>query len=232
MSIKENLDSVKERIRKACERSGRRPEEVTLISVSKTKPLSMLMEAYGNGVRIFGENRVKEMLEKEEEMPADCEFHLIGHLQRNKAKQIVNKTALVHSLESLELAKELSKLSLEKGTVTDVLVEINVGNEESKYGISFDEAQDFIRNAAKEKGIRIRGLMAVAPYTETPEENRVYFRKMRQLSVDIKSQNIDNVYMDFLSMGMTGDFEIAVEEGATHVRVGTGIFGEREYPVK
>lgn len=231
MSIAENLDKVNSNIIEACKRSGRNPEEVTLISVSKTKPLSMLEEAYSHGVRVFGENRVAEMLEKEEQMPADCDFHLIGHLQRNKAKLAVGKTSLIHSVESLELAEVISTLALKAGIVQDILIEINVGDEESKYGISFDEAEAFIRSVSGLSGIRVRGLMAVAPYTENPENNRVYFKKLRQLSVDIKSQNIDNICMDYLSMGMTGDYEVAVEEGATHVRVGTGIFGERDYSI-
>ncbi len=225
--IKENLDRIEERISNACLKSGRSRDSVTLIAVSKTKPIDTIMEAYEHGIRLFGENRVQEMLDKETEMPKDINWHLIGHLQRNKAKQVIGKTCMIHSVESVELASNLSKYSLESDIVTDVLVEVNIAGEASKYGVAPENLRQFIRQINSYNGIRIRGLMTVAPFTENQEDNREYFRKMRQLSVDIKAENIDNVYMDFLSMGMTGDFETAIEEGATHIRIGTGIFGNR-----
>ncbi len=225
--IKENLDRIEERISNACFKSGRSRDSVTLIAVSKTKPVDTIMGAYEYGIRLFGENRVQEMLDKETEMPEDINWHLIGHLQRNKAKQVIGKTCMIHSVESVELASNLSKYSLESNIVTDILVEVNIAGEASKYGVAPEDLSRFIRQINSYNGIRIRGLMTVAPFTEYQEDNRKYFRKMRQLSVDIKAENIDNVYMDFLSMGMTGDFETAIEEGATHIRIGTGIFGDR-----
>ena len=161
----------------------------------------------------------------------DIRWHMIGHLQRNKVKYLMGKTELIHSVDSLRLAEEISRLSVKNQICTDILIEVNIAGEESKFGTSRQEAFDLVRAAAQLPGIRIRGLMTVAPYTEHPENNRGYYRKIRELSVDIAAENIDNVHMDFLSMGMTGDFEIAIEEGATHVRVGTGIFGERNYTI-
>ncbi|BAK48216.1 predicted enzyme with a TIM-barrel fold [Clostridium sp. SY8519] len=229
--VTENLKDIRQRVADACRRAGRNPETVTLIAVSKTKPAEMLQEAYDAGVRDFGENKVQEMMQKEEILPADIRWHMIGHLQRNKVKYLMGKTELIHSVDSLRLAEEISRLSVKNQICTDILIEVNIAGEESKFGTSRQEAFDLVRAAAQLPGIRIRGLMTVAPYTEHPENNRGYFRKIRELSVDIAAENIDNVHMDFLSMGMTGDFEIAIEEGATHVRVGTGIFGERNYTI-
>ncbi|MGI5933137.1 MAG: YggS family pyridoxal phosphate-dependent enzyme [Eubacterium sp.] len=229
--VTENLKDIRQQVADACRRAGRNPETVTLIAVSKTKPAEMLQEAYDAGVRDFGENKVQEMMQKEEILPADIRWHMIGHLQRNKVKYLMGKTELIHSVDSLRLAEEISRLSVKNQICTDILIEVNIAGEESKFGTSRQEAFDLVRAAAQLPGIRIRGLMTVAPYTEHPENNRGYFRKIRELSVDIAAENIDNVHMDFLSMGMTGDFEIAIEEGATHVRVGTGIFGERNYTI-
>ncbi len=229
--VTENLKDIRQRVADACRRAGRNPETITLVAVSKTKPAEMLQEAYDAGVRDFGENKVQEMMQKEEILPADIRWHMIGHLQRNKVKYLMGKTELIHSVDSLRLAEEISRLSVKNQICTDILIEVNIAGEESKFGTSRQEAFDLVRAAAQLPGIRIRGLMTVAPYTEHPENNRGYFRKIRELSVDIAAENIDNVHMDFLSMGMTGDFEIAIEEGATHVRVGTGIFGERNYTI-
>ena len=229
--VTENLKDIRQRVADACRRAGRNPETVTLIAVSKTKPAEMLQEAYDAGVRDFGENKVQEMMQKEEILPADIRWHMIGHLQRNKVKYLMGKTELIQSVDSLRLAEEISRLSVKNQICTDILIEVNIAGEESKFGTSRQESFDLVRAAAQLPGIRIRGLMTVAPYTEHPENNRGYFRKIRELSVDIAAENIDNVHMDFLSMGMTGDFEIAIEEGATHVRVGTGIFGERNYTI-
>jgi pyridoxal phosphate enzyme (YggS family) len=154
---------------------------------------------------------------------------MIGHLQRNKVKYLIGKTTLIHSVDSLRLAEEINRLSVKHGVVTDILIEVNVAAEETKFGVSPDKTEALIREAAVLPGIRICGLMTIAPYVDDPEENRNVFRALRKLSVDIAAKNIDNVNMSFLSMGMTGDFEVAIEEGATHVRVGTGIFGERNY---
>lgn len=227
--LKDNYDEIAGNICNACEKSGRKPEEVTLIAVSKTKPVSMLKEIYDHGCRDFGENKVQELVEKYEAMPKDIRWHLIGHLQRNKVKYVVDKAFLIHSVDSLKLAEEISKEALKKNVEVDILIEVNVAGEESKFGISTKDAPMLAAQIAKLPGIHVKGLMTIAPYVENPEENRQYFAQLRQLSVDISAKNIDNVTMNVLSMGMTGDYETAVEEGATLVRVGTGIFGERHY---
>ncbi len=229
--IRENLESVRERLKTACTEAGRNPEEVTLIAVSKTKPLWMLEEAYEAGVRDFGENKVQELVEKAEKMPSDIRWHMIGHLQRNKVKTVIDKAYLIHSVDSLRLAEEISKEAQKRGLVMKILIEVNVAGEESKFGVAPDGAEELIRSIADLPGVLICGLMTIAPFVENPEENRVFFKSLKNLSVDIKGKNIDNVTMDFLSMGMTGDYEVAAQEGAACVRVGTGIFGERSYPI-
>lgn len=228
--IRENLEYVQKEIDKACERASRSPEDVTLISVSKTKPLPMLVEAYEAGARDFGENKVQELLDKIPQMPKDVRWHMIGHLQRNKVKYIVDKVYLIHSVDSLRLAEEISKEAVKRQLTVNILVEVNVACEESKFGTSCEEAMQLVQDIVKLPGICVKGLMTIAPFVENPEENRKYFSKLRQLSVDIMAKNTDNINVgNVLSMGMTGDYTVAVEEGATYVRVGTGIFGERNY---
>lgn len=227
--LKDNYDKVVQKISDACEKSGRDADAVTLVAVSKTKPISMLEEIYDHGCRNFGENYVQELVEKYEKMPKDIKWHMIGHLQRNKVKYIVDKVSMIHSVDSLRLAQEISKEALKKKVEVDILIEVNVAMEESKFGTNTSETIQLVEEISKLPGIHIKGLMTSAPYVENPEENRQYFAQLRQLSVDISAKNIDNVSMDMLSMGMTGDYEVAVSEGATLVRVGTGIFGERHY---
>ena len=229
--LKENLIKVEENIQKACDKAGRKRSEVTLIAVSKTKPVEMLQEIYDEGIREFGENKVQEMCEKMELMPQDIKWNMIGHLQTNKVKYIIGKTSLIHSVDSLKLAEEIQKQAVKHDVTADILVEVNIANEESKFGISKDETIQMVRDIAKLDHLKIKGLMTIAPFVEDPEDNRLYFREIKQLSVDINNQNIDNVSMDVLSMGMTGDYMVAIEEGATMVRVGTGIFGERNYNI-
>ena len=225
--IKENLVQVYGNIEKACENAGRNPMEVKLIAVSKTKPVEMLLEAYEWGCREFGENKVQELAEKFEHMPKDVKWHMIGHLQRNKVKYVVGKAALIHSVDSLKLAEEISREAMKKQVEVSILIEVNIAGEESKFGVRPQMAENLVREIAVLPGVHIQGLMAVAPYVENPEENRQYFALLKQLSVDISLKNIDNVNMNVLSMGMSGDYMVAVEEGAVYVRVGTGIFGER-----
>ena len=229
--LKENLTKVEENIQKACDKAGRKRSEVTLIAVSKTKPVEMLQEIYDEGIREFGENKVQEMCEKMELMPQDIKWNMIGHLQTNKVKYIIGKTSLIHSVDSLKLAEEIQKQAVKHDVTADILVEVNIANEESKFGISKDETIQMVRDIAKLDHLKIKGLMTIAPFVEDPEDNSLYFREIKQLSVDINNQNIDNVSMDVLSMGMTGDYMVAIEEGATMVRVGTGIFGERNYNI-
>lgn len=227
--IRENMEAVNKRIEKACLTAGRNREAVTLIAVSKTKPVELLRKAYDAGARDFGENKVQELQDKILQLPGDIRWHMIGHLQRNKVKYIVDKVYMIHSVDSLRLAEEISREAVKKEVTVKILLEVNVAEEESKFGTTTEEAASLAEQVAVLPGIQIMGLMTIAPYTENPEENRKYFKKLKQLSVDIEEKNIDNVSMNVLSMGMTGDFEAAVEEGATYVRVGTGIFGERDY---
>ena len=227
--IKENLEEVEARITRACERSGRERSEVTLISVSKTKPEEMLQEAYDAGSRDFGENKPQEIREKYPQLPTDIRWHMIGHLQRNKIKYIIDKVCMIHSVDSIRLAEAIDEEAKKHGIVMPVLIEVNVAEEESKFGVHLDEVESLIRQISELSNIQVQGLMTIAPFTENAEDNRIYFRKLRNLYVDIKDKNIDNVNMCNLSMGMTGDYEVAVEEGATMVRVGTGIFGARSY---
>ncbi|MGN0161628.1 MAG: YggS family pyridoxal phosphate-dependent enzyme [Lachnospiraceae bacterium] len=227
--IADNLKCVQERICAACQRVGRDPKEVTLIAVSKTKPVEMLQEAYDAGSRHFGENKVQELSGKIEQMPEDIHWHMIGHLQTNKIKYIIGKTTLIHSVDSLHLAEAISKESVKKNVITDVLIEVNVGEEDTKFGTTVEETIELVENISKLPGICVKGLMTIAPFVENAEENRQIFQKLRKLSIDIELKDIDNVSMNILSMGMTNDYEVAVEEGATLVRVGTGIFGERNY---
>lgn len=228
-AIQTAIAEVEARIEAACKRAGRNPEEVTLIAVSKTMPVEALREAMACGMKEFGENRPQELRDKQAEITEPLHWHMIGSLQTNKLKYVIGKTVLIHSVDSVRLAEAIDEMSEKKDLVTDILLEINIAGEASKHGIAPEELEGLVREIAKLNYVKIRGLMTVAPYTDIPEENRVYFRKMKQLMVDINSKNIDNVYMDMLSMGMTGDYEIAIEEGATLVRVGTGIFGHRVY---
>lgn len=227
--LKENLAVVEENIAKACKKAGRDRSEVTLIAVSKTKPVSMLQEIYDENIRHFGENKVQELCDKIEQMPQDIRWHMIGHLQRNKVKYIVGKVALIHSVDTYRLAEEINIQAKKKNVVVPILVEVNIAEEESKFGTSAEDAMLLVSEIAQLENVQVKGLMTIAPYVENPEDNRAYFRKIKQLSVDIRNKNIDNVSMEILSMGMTGDYMVAIEEGATMVRVGTGIFGERNY---
>lgn len=227
--LKDNYEEVKQAVTKACEKSGRNPEDVTLIAVSKTKPVEMLKEIYDCGCRHFGENKVQELTEKYDVLPKDIKWHMIGHLQRNKVKYLIGKTFLIHSVDSLRLAEEISKEAVKKDTEVNILIEVNVAKEETKFGASVQETEALTREIAKLPNIHIKGYMTIAPFVENSEENRVYFRKLKQLSVDIMQKNIDNVSVEYLSMGMTNDYKVAISEGADFVRVGTGIFGERDY---
>lgn len=227
--IQENIKEVRKKIQEACNRCGRVADEITLIDVSKTKPVEILQEAYDAGERNFGENKVQELCDKYEIMPKDIKWHMIGHLQRNKVKYIVDKVELIHSVDSYRLAEQIDLEAKKKNVIVNILVEVNVAQEDTKFGLKTQDVLNLVEDISKLSSIRVKGLMTVAPYTENAEENRSYFKKMRQLCVDINAKNIDNVSMDVLSMGMTGDYEIAIEEGATMIRVGTGIFGERNY---
>jgi pyridoxal phosphate enzyme (YggS family) len=223
--IKNNLRIINEKIKKAALKSNRNPEEIKLVAVTKTVSLERIKEAINAGVKIIGENKVHEAKEKYHILTADIKWHLVGHLQTNKAKYAVEIFDLIHSVDSIKLAKEIDRRSLQFGKITNVLVEVNVSAEETKYGIKPEEVEPFLKEISKFPRIWVRGLMTIAPMVKDKEETRPYFRKLRELSKEIKSKNMKNVKMDYLSMGMTEDFEIAIEEGANMVRVGRGIFG-------
>lgn len=229
--LTENVIEVEKKIQAACDRAGRSREEVRLIAVSKTKPVSDIEEVLTTGILDYGENKVQELSDKYDVLPKNIRWHMIGHLQRNKVKYLIGKTVLIHSVDSLRLAEQIEHEAAKADTIMNVLIEVNVAGEESKFGTTCNEAIELVRAVAALKHVKIKGLMTIAPFTDNPEDNRIYFKKLKQLSVDIKSKNIDNVDMDELSMGMTGDYEVAIEEGATMVRVGTGIFGERNYQI-
>lgn len=223
------LEEIEEKICAACKRANRKREEVTLIAVSKTKPVPLLQEVYDCNIRHFGENKVQELTDKYPQLPDDIKWHLIGHLQRNKIKYIIDKVHLIHSVDSIRLAKAIHDEATKRGVKVDILLEVNVAEEESKFGFKLEEMDTVIEEISKMTALRVKGFMTIAPYVENPEENRNVFASLRKLSVDIGRKNIDNVSVDILSMGMTNDYEVAIEEGATMVRVGTAIFGERDY---
>jgi pyridoxal phosphate enzyme (YggS family) len=226
-----NLQEVEHKIMEACDKAGRAREDITLIAVSKTKPVPMLQEIYNLGVRDFGENKVQELTDKEPQLPTDLRWHMIGHLQRNKVKQVIDKAVLIHSVDSVRLAKAIEAEAAKKDIIVQILLEVNVAEEDSKFGLKLDEVLPAVEEIATMPHVRIKGLMTIAPFVENPEENRTVFAQLQKLSVDIAEKNIDNVSVDILSMGMTNDYQVAIEEGATMIRVGTGIFGEREYHI-
>ncbi len=227
--LKENLQKVEAKITASCERSGRRREDVTFIAVSKTKPIETLREAYDLSVRTFGENKVQELVDKYEALPKDISWHMIGHLQRNKVKYIIDKVDLIHSVDSIKLAETIDKEAKKHNLTANILIEVNVAKEPTKFGVLPDDLDAMIDEISRFSNIRVLGLMTIAPFVKNAEENRAIFARLRKLSVDIADKNIDNVNVGVLSMGMTNDYETAIEEGATIVRIGTGIFGERDY---
>ena len=230
--LKDNLTNVETNVQAACEKSSRRRSEITLIAVSKTKPVGMLQEIYDAGVRDLGENKVQEICEKYDKLPPDIRWHMIGHLQRNKVKYIIDKVCMIHSVDSYRLAEEINIQAKKHKIVMPVLIEVNVAGEQTKFGVSKEDAILLAQEMSHLDNLHVQGLMAVAPYVEDPEDNRKYFQQIRKLAVDIQRKNIDNIDMHALSIGMTGDYAVAIEEGATMVRVGTGIFGERDYSIR
>ena len=230
--LKDILNDVIKNIHKSCHAKGINPDNITLIAVSKTKPAEMIQELYDAGCRNFGENKVQELVDKYETLPKDIQWHMIGHLQRNKVKYIVDKVSLIHSVDSLRLAETIEKEAEKKKCMVDILIEVNMAKEESKYGVYPEDVEELLRKISSLSHIRVKGLMTVAPNVKNSEENREIFTKMKKLSVDITEKNIDNITMSILSMGMSNDYTIAVEEGANMVRVGTSIFGVRNYNIE
>lgn len=227
-AIRQNLETTKKRIEEASKKSSF-GQSVELIAVSKTKPIELLQEAYDQGIRAFGENKVQEMMDKFQVMPKDIEWHMIGHLQRNKVKYIIPFVSLIHSVDSQRLADEIERQAEKIHREINILIEVNMGREESKFGLLEEEVLPFLKQVENYRFVKIKGLMTSAPYVEDSEQNREIFHKMKQLSVDIEAENIDNVSMEWLSMGMSNDYQVAIEEGSNMVRIGTGIFGKRNY---
>ena len=230
--LQKNYREVRAKIDETCERCGRDPKDVTLIAVSKTKPLSDIESLIEIDVNDFGENKPQELKEKFDLVSTPVRFHQIGHLQTNKVKYIVNKVVLIHSVDSLKLAQVIEKEATKKEIQVNILIEVNYAGEASKYGVKPEDTAALVKEIASSfRHIKVKGLMTIAPFVSDPEQNRPIFKGMRELLLDIKSQNIDNVDMSILSMGMTNDYIVAIEEGATMVRVGTAIFGERDYNI-
>lgn len=227
--LADNYRQVLKNIQDACQAVGRDPNEVTLVAVSKTKPVEMLQQVYDAGARVFGENKVQEIMDKYDHLPGDIRWQMIGHLQRNKVKYIVDKVDMIHSVDSYRLAQTIETEAAKKNVTVSVLLEVNVAEEESKFGLKMDEVLPLVQQISELPHVQVKGLMTIAPFVSNPEDNREIFRKLKKLSVDIEAKNINNTTMSVLSMGMTGDYMVAVQEGATMVRVGTGIFGERDY---
>lgn len=228
--VGENLKAIRENIAEAAVRSGRKPEEIKLMAVTKTVEPEYINYAISQGIDLIGENKVQEFMSKKEFLNLEnCEAHLIGHLQTNKVKKIVGEVSMIQSLDSLHLAEEISNRSKALGIVTDVLIEVNIGGEDCKTGLEMSKLEELIYAAAEMPGIKVKGLMTVPPFSEDSEQARGFFKNMYKLFIDMRSKKIDNISMDILSMGMSGDYCQAVEEGSTLVRVGSAIFGNRRY---
>ena len=223
-----NYETVLNKYNAALSKVGKTSEDVILLAATKTVDVDTINYAIEKGITHIGENKVQELLSKQDNI-VNVHHHFIGHLQTNKVKDIIDRVELIHSVDSLKLAKEISKQALKKNKVMDILLEVNVGDEESKWGFDFDNIEAAINEIATLQNVRICGLMAIPPICNEPEENRKYFKKMYQLFTDIKTKNVDNCFMNYLSMGMSDDFDVAIEEGANLVRVGTALFGKRYY---
>ncbi len=230
MNIKENIDSILKKVDSACKKAGRDPNDITVIAVSKTVDSIRAKEAVEAGIINLGENRVQELIKKYQELQyTDVKWHMIGHLQKNKVKYIIDKAVLIHSVESLSLAEEINKRAIQNNLISNILLELNIGEEDSKFGISEENVYDFVKNMEQFESIKVLGLMTVAPFCENPEDVRWVFKKMKNIYDKISTLNLKNTEMKYLSMGMTNDFEIAIEEGSNIIRIGTAIFGARKY---
>lgn len=229
MSAKDNYLRIKSEMEDILVKSGRSADDALLLAVSKTKPVEMLQDVYDAGCRDFGENKVQEIMDKIDKLPSDIRWHMIGHLQTNKIKYIIDKVYMIHSVDTLHLAEAISKEAVKKNVNVRILLEVNVAGEESKFGGGLDEARVLFEEASKLPNLTVCGLMTIAPYVEDAEENRQYFAQLRELSVDLFGKKTDNKRGVELSMGMSGDYPVALQEGSTIIRVGSNIFGERIY---
>ncbi|MBU5293372.1 YggS family pyridoxal phosphate-dependent enzyme [Anaerosalibacter bizertensis] len=229
MNIKENLLKVQENIENALIRSGRKNENIDIIAVTKTVDVDIINESINLGINNIGENKVQEIQKKYDNINDDVNWHMIGHLQSNKVKYIIDKVNLIHSLDRLSLAKEINKRAKAKDIVKDVLIQVNISEEKSKFGLKKEEVVPFIEKILEMENIRVKGLMTMAPHVENPEEIRYVFRDLRNLGYKIENRNYENIEMKYLSMGMSNDYEVAIEEGSNMVRLGTALFGKRIY---
>jgi len=226
--IRYNIDELRKKIGKAAQKTGKKPEDVNIIAVTKTIEPERIIKAVDLGLKDLGENRVQELCQKYDIISREINWHLIGHLQTNKVKYIIDKVKMIHSVDRLELADEIQKRAAKAGRVIDVLIQVNIAEEESKFGLARESTLAFIKQISSYGNIKVKGLMTIAPLVEDPEEIRYVFRELRKLLIDIREENIDNIDMDFLSMGMSNDYEVAIEEGSNMVRIGTAIFGHRQ----
>ena len=230
--IWEQYLEIEAKMKEALAAAGRPIDSARLLAVSKTHPLEAVEELAAHGVKAFGENKVQEFLSKKDELHLDgVEKHLIGHLQTNKVKYVVDKACLIHSVDSLRLAEQINSEAEKKNVICNILIEVNIAGEESKFGVAKDEVKPLLEAIKNLKHVHVKGLMTIAPFVDDAEDNRKYFREMHKLFIDMRQEKADNIEMEVLSMGMTGDYQVAIEEGATMVRVGTGIFGERNYNI-
>lgn len=227
--IRLNIEQIRQKIEIAAQKSGRGLEDIKIVAVTKTVDADTIKIALEDGLLDLGESKVQEISKKFNGFTSNYKLHFIGHLQKNKVKYIIDKVYMIHSLDSFQLAEEINKQAKRANKLVDVLVEVNISGEESKYGISKEEVLDFMYKIKGMEAINVRGLMTVAPLRENSEENRWVFSQLRKISIDIKKEKIDNISMEYLSMGMSNDFEVAIEEGANIVRIGRAIFGERDY---
>jgi pyridoxal phosphate enzyme (YggS family) len=228
MRISENYKDIKEKIDRAKEKAERNDEEILLVGVSKTQPAEKLIEAFNCGLNVFGENKVQELIQKYP-LVEGAKWHFIGHLQKNKVKYIIDKVELIHSLDNNELAEEINKRAGKINRIMPVLIQVNIGREDTKSGVFEEDVLEFSKLLSKYPNILVSGIMAIPPVNENDEDTRNYFKKVYKIYNEVKAYKYDNFDIKYLSMGMTGDFEIAIEEGANIIRVGTGIFGKRNY---
>ena len=227
LSIEKNLDEVRKKIKHAAQQSGRNESDIVLVGVTKTISVDKIQNLLQLGVKDFGENKVQELNEKHSLLPSDVSWHFIGHMQTNKVKHVLGKVKLIHSVDSEKLVLEIYKQALNKNITADILLEINIANEETKFGVSPKDAIKLAQFIDNFDNIRLKGIMTVAPYVETPKKNAKHFAHMKDVFIDIVSKISNNRDMQFLSMGMSNDYEVAIHEGANMIRVGTSIFGER-----
>ncbi|XOQ19042.1 MAG: Pyridoxal phosphate homeostasis protein [Sporanaerobacter sp.] len=229
ISIRDNFLRVKENIESALIASGRNKDDIILVGVTKTVDVDSINEAISYGLENIGENKVQEIMDKYDKIKGNVNWHMIGHLQTNKVKYIIDKVDLIHSLDRMSLAKEINKRAESENIIKDVLIQVNIAEEETKFGLKKEEVIPFIESILDFKNIRIKGLMTIAPFSENPEEVRFVFRDLRNLGYEIEKRNYENLEMKYFSMGMTNDYKVAIEEGANIVRIGTAIFGKRVY---